>query len=671
MRVARTGSLVGLPVHPFLLCLLYCLFFSSASVRGEGSLSSPREEARARPLLSLAQESAAADDWFKASILLAQARQSGDNDGDILYLSAIACLKSNDDAASALGFLSIALSSGGFSAYSEREALDLYAALLIRLKRYDEALAALTIRSSGTRGSPELDPEYRRLRALAFLGKGLKVEAAVELLSAVNRFPEDPRFARIFFERYREAPSTAAIRSLGELLVRRLPSLISKDSALAILAAPFMLNAAAREDSLRAFRASGARSTWSTLRCLEYGLLDEVMAVGEFFAISPKIDVEELRFLGNQLRSDEGKKALTRALASFSGHLENDRDGDGFAEELAEYDSGSLVSWSLDEDQDGWRETEVALKGGIPQHCRVQSDTICVDVEYGDYPYIAGLSFRDCVESPDILDVSSEFNRRIIEGIHYQFAPESLAYAPVLLQAYPSSLEKTIFLPRPSHEDLPSARAAAADCLEMDYSQDGMLWVFSIDKARVVRRERYSSGKPYSILEYSQGWPDEERVDSDGDGYFETLRKYRPKSDGGDSSVSSVLLDIDRDGIFEYSEENYFPFRKEWDLDKNGSMDLAQYSLEDSSTRLEISSKFNGHFDETLVIDPSGKISSLSKNGLNLSLIADSNPSLRWIENKVFDLANNMPAEEGIYSFMGRRYRLIFFGRDAFAELLP
>jgi hypothetical protein len=229
-----------------------------------------------------------------------------------------------------------------------------------------------------------------------------------------------------------------------------------------------------------------------------------------------------------------------------------------------------------------------------------------------------------------------------------------------------------VYLPGPSTASLPGQTAASSVALSLRLDrkgEDGFVDI-SLNHGIPVRRETYRGGRLYAVLVYERGRPQTERVDADGDGRFETERTYDPEGDGSESSILSVRVDTKGSGIFDYREDERFPFRKEWDLDADGRIDAIQYQGTDGATRREFSSRLNGHFDEALTIR-NGRIVSLSRDGRTPKLVADANPAVTWIGSKPFDLGSKLPQSEGIYTYMNKRYRLIYVGDRAFAELVP
>jgi len=636
--------------------LLLCAFAFPARPAGFETASA---EGAASPLVRSAQDFAASGKWNEAASLLAEAEALDGRDSDARYLSALVLLKSKDDAAAALAELDAALLSRQFFLYDSGEALNLKASLLIRMRRFDEALAlaAPQGRFPAAQVAPADYGAERRLAVAASLfGLGKREAAFREIGEGARLFPSEPRFARLFFEeslRDSTVPETDAIRDLGGLFLRRLPGLAELEPELRVLAAPFIADEGERRDSILAFRAMGGSSAQASLRALEYGIIDDSKCVAELFAAS-SILLSDLSSLRGLLRDEKGVAALDEALSGYSGKVLADRDGDGFAEESAVYEKGLLRAYSLDGNQDGRPELIIEAKEGLPASLSLSRDGLSLEASYSRYPYVSSLRF-----------LSSGSARE------YRFGPEAYIYAPLLLTAFPSAADDRIYFPEASPVPDPSERSAVAAALSLAARNGEYQDLISFDAGVPLRRERFLGGKLYGLLDYRNGRPGLERVDADGDGRFETERSYDPEGDGSEASIRSLRVDLDGDGVFEYREEIAFPHLKEWDFDGDGLVDARQTSVAQGGSRREFASRLDGRFDEVLVADAEGRIVSFERGGKALKLVADRNAKLRWIGSKPFDLASNLPPSEGLYRYKNLRYRLVYSGDDAFAELVP
>ncbi len=627
--------------------VLACLVLPAMPMPAEGA----KPAQAAVPLSFLAaREAAGSGDWGKASAFLSEARSVDPSNSDILYLSALAALKTDDDARGALVSLEESLAALRFDLYRPRDAAVLRLSLLIRIGRAADALAGLSAPAPRGLSANGLDPEYRYLRTEAFLSLGKASEAISELTLAAQRFPDDPRFPRLFFLRFPGPPASSATRSLGELFARRVGRFEDLDPEIAVLAAPYTLDPARRLSAVQAFRARGLKSVIATLVALEYGIVSDEGAVSEFFALDSPRQISDLVRLASMLGTEPGRQALRVALRRFSGILLADGEGEGFARETATYLNGGLVSWKRDTDRDGRPEYVVVLREGLPQSALIRLPGLGLVVQYSSYPYVSAMDFGQEL---------------------YRFGPESQAYAPLALTPFPTADDPVIYLAKGLEPNMPTMEAAASTALEVDRKDGASLEVTSLDKGLPLRRELFREGKVEAILLYENGLPSREALDLDGDGYFETERHYRTASDGNAAGTYSFRIDADRDGIFEYREDSVFPFLKEWDLDKDGIMDARQLSLSAGGWLREFASRLDGRFDETLEVDALGHIANITRDGLKVVLVQDANPRLRWIQAKPFDLGSHLPQMEGLHSFADRRYRLVYVGAEAFAELLP
>ena len=646
---------------------------SAAGAAGQGDAESP-----IATLVRAAAGQAAAGDWQGAARIAAVAVELDDRNSDALYFAALAVLKTRNDADAALSLCEAAIASAGFSLYARQDAIDLSASLLARLRRYEDCLRLL--QEAPDSGASALDPEPFRLRALSFLGLGRQAEAVRELLSAADRFPSDPRFPRLYFERLATGNPSPESRALAELFVRRLPSLAVRDPELPVLAAPCILDGRQREDAIRAYRAQGGYSARATLEALRYGIIGDEAALSEFFSASYPLGLFGLESLVDLLGTATGRQKLSSLLGAYTGSVLVDLDGDGYAEETASYGAGKLLSWTDDADQDGRAELTMSFAEGLPVDLVADLGDCRVEARYGSYPYVAALAFRPVVARADLASLVQPEAAADLDDGHgpegpsvetYSFAPEAFILRPLSLQPFPAASDPALFLPVNLPMPSPTRVAAAGAALRLERTMPGSDEKVDLDRGIPLRRTRYSSGKPYAILDYARGRPGLEKVDADGDGRFETQRGYLPGADDSDAAIAWARIDADGDGIYEYREEMTFPFRKEWDLDSNGSVDAAEYRDAKGGRILEFSSRLDGTLDETVTYDPTGHIVAVSRNGRPLALIRDANPAVYWLGRKDFDLGGNAPAREGVYTYMKHRYRIVYSGLEAFAELLP
>ncbi len=593
--------------------------------------------------LGEARSAAALGDWESAALWLDEASAGDQGNADVLYLRALSAVKRARPLEQALGDLNGALASGRFSLYTSADALGLKAELLVRERRWAEALDAL-----GRVGPPASgEPAARLIRARALAGKGDHRGLMAELDSALRRFPDSSGFARLFISRAGSLPQSAQARGLGELILGRLTRYSLSDPELPVLAAPLMGGIEDQRRAVLAFLAAGGASPAATLRALEYGLIDEAAASAELLSKSHAFTLADLASLQALAGSPAGREAVLSALRSWTGSFSVDADSDGVAEAQISLSRGLVVSFEGDSRQEGRTDLSVSFLDGLPSEAVLDAGVFTISCTYSAYPHISVLCFAEAGE------------RR-----SYSFAPEALSFAPLEMRAFAGSGRESVFLPYATKSPPPNERAAALAALNLVVDKGSSREVTMLEKGIPLGSEVYEGGRLLSTTSYSRGLPLLQRIDADGDGRFESEKRYAP-----DGSWTQ-RTDEDGDGVFEYSEDSAFPFVKEWDYDGNGSVDARQSYRADGALVQEFSSRLDGRLDE-LVVFRRGKLISIARDGARLALVQDSNPSLTWIGEKRFDLGGNLPAGEGIFRAMEYRYRLTRLGDIAFAELIP
>lgn len=591
--------------------------------------------------------------WADAESLLSQALSIDAANSDLLYLRGLSKAKSGRPLGEALADTIAARTAKSFSLYTDRDAAVLQAETLIRLRRWAEALAAVSS-ASGLAS----DPALRLIRAKALAGLGDWAAFVGEISYSIERFPEDPSFPRLYLTRLSAVPSSAASKSLGELIVRRSRRYAEYDPEIPILASPLMASRLEREDAIRAFRAIGGMSGLATLGALEYGLIDEAKAIKEFFSGEFAQRLDGLSRLDALLKTPEAKGNLAAAMAAWSGEIEADRDGDGIAEESFRLERGLVLWWRMDKDQDAAFEIVASFSDGLPSSAEIRSGGLCIRAVYDAFPHVAKASFEDK------------------DGARsYSFSPGALSFSPVRMRRFVGEGRRSIYVPEPLDADFPDERACAVAALAVRRSgavlSDARI---EYEETTLIKGLKHSSrafrdGKLYSTTAYEDGLRAIERIDEDGDGRFETERKYE-RGPGGVSILAWTRIDTDGDGLFDYREEAKSPYRKEWDYDGDGSVDAAHSILPDGSARGEFSSRVDGRLDETVTVKD-GRIVELLRDGKPIALIPDANPAAVWIGKKPFDLGSELPTGEGFFKKSGVRYRVVRVGSIAFAEVLP
>jgi tetratricopeptide (TPR) repeat protein len=604
-------------------------------------------------LLGEARSAASLGDWSGAAACLDEAARLDPGNSDILYLRAFVSVRRGEPYAAALGDLNGALACGRFESYAEREARVLKAELLGKERRWKEAMDAL----GAPGGDSAVDPAFRLARAKALWGTGDSRAFLAEIDEGLRRFPADSSFARLFIAKAGRIPPSERSRALGGAILGRLKIYAAADPELPVLASPLMPDIASRRDAVLAFRSAGGRSPKASLRALEYGIIDERTASSELLSNGGTVALDDLSSLSALAGSPEGRTAVWKALAEWSGTVLVDADSDGVYEADFTLDKGLVRGWERDSWQAGFIDERAGFANGLPREVSLKRADEELIIEYSEYPAVSSVAFL------------LNGNRK-----RYALAPEAFAFAPLNYAVFLGTGKDSILLPRSSGAADPTERSVALAASSVEILSGDKREVVALDRGQPASAVTYSGDRLVSKREYEKGRPTIERADDDGDGRFETEKSFAPEGAPGSGAeawaVAWVRVDADGDGVYEYREQARFPFLKEWDYDGDGGVDARRETLADGSVKEGYSSRLDGRMDEEIVLKD-GKVVSVSRDRKRLDLVPDANHQVTWIGHKPFDLGAGLPDGTGIFSHSGARYRLTRIGAFAFAELIP
>ncbi len=578
-----------------------------------------------------------------------EARYLDPANSDARYLLAVADIRAGRAWVEPEGELRTALAGGTFLRYTPDDAARLLAHVLVRTKRYAEALALAS--RPGLAG--DSDALYLRARALRFLGDSEAFLQAVE--SGLDRFPSDARIPRELLAFAARTPRTEAVAALVRRVEARLGYYRFLDPEIILLLAPFRSSEEARRDLILEYRAPGRRSPRAAVLALDLGILDDDSAVSEFFGF-PSISWEDLRDLRGFLRSGEGAESFSDAASRYSGELGTDSDGDGFFEVRSTYREGRILSWDLDFDQNGLQEISMKFRDDLPESGRMTLAGAEAVFEYGEYPYLARTLYRSA------------------SGVReYLFSPDALPFPAVELYSGPGRGTGEGFAPRRTDTPFPTEAACAAAAFRVTArpADPGTpVSVTDLDRGiPVLSRVRTADGRD-GILVYRGGVPQYELADMDGDGIYESRYLYASEADamrsGAKPSPLRFEADFDLDGVFEYTENLAVPFERTWDYDGDGRVDARATALGDGGELREFSRRFDGRLD-TAVLVRGGRVLRVLRGGGELPLIPDAGGRVLWVGNKPFDFGASLPSA-GSGRRGAVRYRVVRFGDQVLAE---
>ncbi len=580
------------------------VWFSAAAVSAlENPAAATRALEKAIALLS-------AGDWGSASFEARLGESYAPTWADFPYVEALSSVASGNRRAESISLAERSLSESLFwRSYTRSDALRLTASLYADTLRYDEALRLLD--SAGKPPTP--DGDLTRLRCLY----GLKrlAEARSLVLIALDRWPYDPRFPRLFLTRENALPPDKAALTAAEIIVSRLYIWEEDDRELLLLAVPFLHDPAVRVRNIREYRGMGSSdravraglSPLSTLRALEYGLLDERIALNETLDASSPVDFDILSGVISLCGTEASRARIKAFLDSFGGTVVMDRNGDGIFDTSIAYRLGRPVLAEIDPNQDGIIDYSVGCDYGKPVTIRTGTgETVVFDA----YPSV----------------------REITRGAEdWELRPLSLNWKPVEWLPHDFDVGGSVFYTlEPTGTEPPlTERLLQANAFRLvrpsTEAQGGTERVLWRDGSPVSSETRLD-GRLYSWTSWSGGVPALVRIDRDGDGYLETTRV-----NDATGSARSIAIDRDGDSRIDYREEygTDGSSRMSWDTDENGVDEIVRAVDSGGIERVEWLHPVTG-LPVTLLIEK-GAPRSVSYQGRSLSVVRDPAQPLWWI----------------------------------------
>jgi len=528
-----------------------------------------------------AEEAMAAGQPEQAQIALERASDFADVSSDVSYLLAYVRARNNESRFLVLQALEKAIYVNRWRRYSEAQARLLQAEQLIALRRFYAALDSLYVYRM--LAFETVDSSLMRLQALKGLAlagldfpptampigplastlpvnmPGVSPPAALEfrhrLLETMDRNPQDPRPVRILFEFVRRRTPNYDDLALVEIALRRLPFLLDADPELAWMAVPFIGNLEEARRLILAYRAGShgsgqgfAPNPASIVPALNLGLLDDMVAVEEFFAPDlggRALDKDLIIAVGDLLRGNEGRDAFAERLHSFTGTVTWDENGDGIPETRAVFRNGVLQTFYHDADQDGLNDWTIAFDTNLPQR-----GELLAMPEARAHPYDDSL-----VQALVVWSRYPSVQQVILRDETFIFAPGSFQYSPIgFSNIGASETFEGLLLPVRNHLSPGLTRRAlvmSAVILERRSPEfpEGTERVY-LRQGMPILSEVTEGGLLISVTEFENGFPMIQRVDLDRDGRMETVRRFHR----GTHIIESSSSDWDGDGVFEYVE---------------------------------------------------------------------------------------------------------------------
>ncbi|MDR1257426.1 MAG: hypothetical protein LBJ86_06735 [Spirochaetaceae bacterium] len=541
---------------PIIAAVLAAAILPPALYAQEGSLSVAGvtvtgEAAVAARYADWAETTFREGDFLRAEAFLERAADYAPVSSDLSYLLALTRRELSRPARETLTAARLALATDRWALYLRQDALMFEAEMLIRIRRYGEALNVISELEEGER-TAEL-----RLLALEHLPYAAEFEAAME--AALERYPRSPRFPRILFRREarNQFPGNSE-RSLVDKALKRLPALLEADGDLIRYATPFITGRDEARRLLAAWRATGGSRKLRQEAlpvCLETGLIDERTALDELFAPSGEVDRDVLLAVWDLLRTDEARQAMSGRLTAFSGMITTDENGDGVTDSRSCYRAGVLVSYALDADQDGVNEMAVMFGSD-------ESPGMGWPVS-AELVYASGAAFGGTEKISITWERYPALREAVIGDTRWLFRPMEASYPALSFRTAGGPGGILLAGPDPRAAAFTRGMIAGYAYRIERPGRDfpGGIEAVECEGGVIHSAKEYVDGRLAAETFYEGGVPVFQRIDLDLDGRMETTRRFDPPvretvpSDMNAAfEIASIESDFDGDGIAEYRE---------------------------------------------------------------------------------------------------------------------
>ena len=509
-------------------------------------------------------------------------------------------------------------------AYNKDAARLLLASVYTKTARAAEALSLLNERPllSGK------DALYIRANALYLLGN--IGDARKTVRQGALQFPEDPRFALLFFEREREPSrengadtfaqnagtadnaetsdgntalnggdeSDKTFAELSSLFVSRSYDLQDADPDVLLKASLF---APSEEDGrrlLKAWNAYGKTDPRYAVYALKAGLMSEEKA---FDYVEPFLsgtsDYALVKSFVSLVSGEKTKERVRKLYAAFAGTLRFDTNGDGISDMTADYRSGRPSFIEYDANRDGIIDWTVDCDYGVPVRVSLAREDAVL--WYGSWPSLS---------------------RIIWSGAAYTLNEDRLFASPVNMIKEPVMEERaslSFYLPV-LRDDVRSVLNAdelfaLSHTVERKSAEGKNTRVrFSLFDGKAQNAVYTDNGTPYAYAFFENGALRFRNVDRDKNGTYELTEIYAYADEnallyrsaeearelslrlfGVDNAAKGLYLqkvvsDADGNGIIEFGEE-YGPNGKtiaQWNDNETGSM-IIRYAKNGDSEETE------------------------------------------------------------------------------------
>jgi hypothetical protein len=292
------------------------------------------------------------------------------------------------------------------------------------------------------------------------------------------------------------------------------------------MASPFIRDAEEGRRMVMAYRAVNKPLLKSIPISLKLGVIDEETALDELFGPSSSpLDIALLDKAWELLRFDNAKSMFKNYLASYTGIITEDSDGDGIPEITVMYTRGMLEYSFNDMNQDGIQDLIIYYEAGVPAR-----GVALLPPESTTEIYFAASSRKQAAilweRYPSILEVQ-------LDGAKYIPRPLDQFFNPV---RFVDLFDSGTLFPRWDPLNPPfTHRVLVLQSLRVERPSlefRGGIEVVELNQGIPVRAREYVGSLMVSETDFLRGRPQHQKVDLDFDGKMDTVRfftkEYRP-----------------------------------------------------------------------------------------------------------------------------------------------
>lgn len=473
--------------------------------------------------LSLAKNYAGDKDWSAAISQATLGLAYDETLSDLWYILSLSNTHLEAPRAKILPLVQRALDENNWVDYNRDGARLMYADLLCDTGRFYMVPQILD-------AGPMLysaDAEFIRAKAFYRMGTPESVSKARDKIESARRiYPSDTRFPLLFFKNESHLDTSQDVRRLADFFTAQALQYVEaspdKDAELEIYAARFS-SGKQKEHLLKSFSARGLRHPLYAVTALECGLISERSALRYLVPFAEdSISLSVLREFIPML-TDESVIAEARDyLASYSGVIVHDTDGDGLDNLYVKYSRGRPETIYFDRNQDGETDWTVVCDYGVPVSGNLAERRM--NFSWSEYPYLSRVDFLNSAG-----DVSE----------HFSLLAETLKWTPLSMEEEPvisSAIKGRFFFPATDMHEAPLTNdillRSCSSFTVPSSERAGAVIEFTVLSGHLRLARYYADGKLYAQTEFQNDVPVLRVVDKDGDGIFETTEFYAVGTDG-------------------------------------------------------------------------------------------------------------------------------------------